>query len=95
MTAIADGAKTAVAAFVAQQRQEERPFLGDTIAFDYLAAMPLTPDLRLTGEARAILAGEREWESRPERWLGGVHLPAGRSPWRYDPATGRLAYEPS
>jgi hypothetical protein len=95
LQAVADGARTPADAFVAQQRDEERPFLGDASAFDYLAALPLTPELRLTGEARAILAGEREWDGRPERRLGGVHLPAGASPWRYDPATGCIAYEPS
>jgi Domain of unknown function (DUF1835) len=31
-----DGARTPAEAFVAAQRQEERPFLGDSIAFDYL-----------------------------------------------------------
>ena len=41
-----------------RQRQEERPFLGDAIAFEYLDGSPRSP-------AR-------------ERWLGGVHLPAGR-----------------
>lgn len=82
--AIIDGASTPAEAVFAQQRQEERPFLGDAIAFDYLAALPRGD------EARAILAGEREWHRRPERWLGGVRLPAGGSPWRYDPDTGRV-----
>lgn len=85
LQAVADGARTPAEAFLAQQRQEERPFMGDAIAFEYLAALPRAED------ARAILAGEREWAGRPERWLGGVHLPAGRTPWHYDPVTGRLA----
>ena len=85
LQALADGATTPAEAFLAQQRQEERPFLGDAIAFDYLAALPRGD------EARAILAGERAWTGRPERWLGGVHLPAGDAPrWQYDPETGRL-----
>ena len=55
-----------------------------TPAEAFLAALP-------RGEtAQAILAGEAEWTGRPERWLGGVHLPAGSSPWRYDPATGTV-----
>jgi hypothetical protein len=33
------GARTPAEAFVAAQRQEERPFLGDAIAFDYLARL--------------------------------------------------------
>jgi Domain of unknown function (DUF1835) len=82
LQALADGARTREEAFLAAQRQEERPFLGDAVAFEYLAALPVGD------EARAILAGEREWTGRPERWLGGVHLPAGEPRWRYDPATG-------
>jgi hypothetical protein len=89
LEALTNGARTPVEAFLAAQRQEERPFLGDAIAFEYIAALPAGDD------ARAILAGEREWDGRPERWLGGVHLPAGGSPWRYDSATGRIAYERS
>ena len=82
--AIADGA-TPAEAFLAQQRLEERPFLGDAIAFEYLAVLPRGE------EARAILAGEHEWSDRPERWLGGVHVPPGTSGPRYDPATRRVA----
>jgi hypothetical protein len=89
LAAITNGARTPAEAFLAQQRQEERPFLGDAIAFEYLAALPRGD------EARAILAGEREWTGRPERWLGGVHLRAGASPWQYDPETGSIAYERS
>jgi hypothetical protein len=94
LRAIVDG-QTVTEAFLAQQRLEERPFLGDRIAFHYLAELPLGFDLLPTDEARAIIAGEREWTGRPERWLGGVRLPPGKSPWLYDPATGRTAYEPS
>jgi uncharacterized protein DUF1835 len=88
LQAVADGARTPQEAFVEQQRHEERPFLGDAVAFDYLATLPLTDDFNLTPEAESILAGEREWTGRPERWLGGVQLAA--SPWRYDPATERV-----
>lgn len=89
LRALADGARSREAVFVSAQRQEERPFLGDAIAFEYLAALPQNE------EAAAILAGERAWEGRPERWLGGVHLPAKSAPWRYDPETRRLAYDDS
>jgi hypothetical protein len=91
LDAVAAGARTREEAFLAQQQREERPFMGDSIAFDYLATLPLTDDLRLTDEALAILAGEREWEGRPERAYGGVVLPAGDAPFRYDPDTGGLA----
>jgi hypothetical protein len=36
LRARADGARTRTEAFLAAQREEERPFLGDAIAFDYL-----------------------------------------------------------
>ena len=42
LAAVAAGARTREDAFVAQQREEERPFMGDTIAFDYLSALPVT-----------------------------------------------------
>jgi hypothetical protein len=93
LRAVADGAHTPADAFLAAQRQEERPFLGDTIAFEYLEALPLTAGFELTDEASAVLAGEREWSGRPERRLGGVQLPAGVSGQRYDPATQRVGPE--
>ena len=90
LQAVADGARTPAEAFLAAQCQEERPFLGDAIAFEYLDALPLSDGFELTDEGRAILAGKRTWNGRPERWLGGVHLPAGAPGPRYDPATGRV-----
>ena len=100
LQAVADGAATPVEAFRVQQESEERPFMGDATVFEYLRRLgsgrgPLLQTaggrLALTGLGRAVLDGAREWEERPERWLGGVRLPPGSSPWRYDPATGRLA----
>ncbi len=99
LEAVADGAATPMEAFVAQQRAEQRPFMGDATVFTYLRRLAsgrgalLTagpPPLALTALGRAVLAGAREWEERPERWLGGVRLPAGPARWRYDPAAGRL-----
>jgi hypothetical protein len=84
LRARASGAATPAEAFLAHQRAEERPFLGDTLAFEYLAALPTGP------EAEAILSGRATWTQRPDRWLGGVHLPAGSSQYCYDPATGRI-----
>jgi hypothetical protein len=67
--ALANGATTREAAFVAAQRQEERPFLGDATAFALLEARDRAED----------------------RWLGGIHLPAGAPPpWRYDPGTATV-----
>ena len=31
-----------------------------------------------------------QWRGRPERWLGGVHLPPGKPRWCWDPAAGKL-----
>jgi Domain of unknown function (DUF1835) len=98
LEAVRDGARTPVEAFVAQQRCEERPFLGDATAFDYLLVLGEGPDallrenggLTLTPLGEDVLAGNARWEGRPERWLGGVRLPAGTSPWEWDPALGRL-----
>jgi Domain of unknown function (DUF1835) len=68
LRALRDGARTPAEAFLAAQRQEQRPFLGDAIAFAYLARLERGAD-------------------RAERWLGGVRLPRGEAPWRYDPDT--------
>lgn len=97
LEAVDAGARTPVDAFLAQQQQEERPFLGDATAFEYLRRLAvgrgalLSHDpLGLTDLGRAVLAGARDWEERPERWLGGVRLPAGPARWRYDPRRGSL-----
>ena len=47
-----------------------------------------TAELALTGDGRAVLAGERDWIEigGSERWLGGVHLEGRKAAWRWDPA---------
>lgn len=98
LEAVQAGARTRMHAFVAQQRGEERPFMGDSTAFAYLGALAGGPDallqdngsLRLTARGEAVLAGGRAWAGRPERWLGGVHLPAGTPPWSWDPVAGEI-----
>ena len=49
------------------------------------------PDERLaiTPLGRAVLAGQVDWLSLspPERWLGGVHVPAAAPCWRWDERT--------
>ena len=98
MQAVADGAGTPAEAFLAAQRQEERPFLGDTIAFEYLAALPLRDSTcELTDEGARSWPASASGTAAPERWLGGVHLPAGAS---LHGATARgtgpgFAYDPS
>jgi hypothetical protein len=100
LEAIRDGARTREAAFVGQQRREARPFMGDATAFAYLEALADGPDalvanhgpLSLTQQGEAVLGGRAEWGGRPERWLGGVHLPTGpgSAPWAWDPAAERV-----
>jgi len=98
LEAVGAGARTSADAFAAHQRHEERPFMGDATAFEYLRALargsdPLLEDggtIRLSDRGRAVLAGERGWDGRPERWLGGVRLTAGEATWSYEPAEARL-----
>ena len=98
LEAVQAGARTRMQAFVAQQRGEERPFMGDSTAFAYLGAFAGGPDpllenhgpLRVTARGEAVLAGDAVWAGRPERWLGGVRLPAGTPPWSWDPVAGEI-----
>ncbi len=98
LEAVHAGARSRAHAFLAQQRGEERPFMGDSIAFAYLGALAGGPDqlldnhgpLRLTARGEAVLAGGPAWAGRPERWLGGVRLPAGAPQWSWDPAAGEI-----
>ena len=82
-----DGARTRLEAFEAQQRQEERPFMGDATALELprrargrprRARREPRPVRPSRDEGAAVLAGRAEWRGRPERWLGGVHLPPGK-----------------
>jgi len=98
LQAVDEGARTPVDAFLAQQRKEERPFMGDATALHYIGRLasgrqPLLetdPELRLTAPGRSVLRGDDEWTERPERWLGGVRLEAGPPRWSYDPALDRV-----
>ena len=42
--------------------------------------------LTITDAGRAVLAGERDWQSfnPPERWVGGIRIAGGRAGWRWD-----------
>jgi hypothetical protein len=100
LAAVRGGARTRVAAFVAQQWQEERPFMGDDTVFAYLEALADGPGallrnhgaLSLTPTGEQVLSGSAAWQGRPQRWLGGMRVPAGpsRPPWSWDPAAGRV-----
>ena len=90
LRAVADGARTREAAFLAAQAQEERPFLGDATAFahlDRLAPLAGGEALALTPLGEQVLAGETAWDQRPDMWLGGVQVGG----WRWDPRTEALS----
>jgi hypothetical protein len=42
--------------------------------------------LTITDAGRAVLAGERDWQSfhPPERWVGGIRIADGKPRWRWD-----------
>ena len=88
---LANGARSREEAFHAASTAEERPFLGDASAratLDRLA--PLLDGTAVTDRGRAVLAGEEHWEPEVERWLGGTHIPPGRSPWEWDAPARRI-----
>ena len=89
--ALADGARTRGEAFVVAAGQEERPFLGDATAWATLDRLaPLLDGEAVNERGRAVLEGREEWGPPVERWLGGTRLPAGRSPWHWDPEARRV-----
>jgi hypothetical protein len=101
LAAIADGARGFEEVFLAEQRQEERPFIGDVSLRGWLVELAggraplLAADAdgwRLTGTGAAVLAGEadRVAQNGIDRWHGGVHLAGTEVPWRWDPAAARL-----
>jgi hypothetical protein len=76
LQAIAGGARTPAEAFVAAQRLEEAPFLGDTWFFRTLSGLAGLVDddpLRLTEEGRRVLGGEAA-RVGADRWVGGTHV---------------------
>jgi hypothetical protein len=91
LEAIGSGARTRVAAFQIAVKAEERPFLGDASAWTVLDRLaPLLDDGGLSARGRAVLAGRESWSPGDERWIGGVRLPPGPAPWRWDPEAETL-----
>jgi hypothetical protein len=83
--AFGGGAATREAAFGAAVRAEERPFLGDATAWATLDRLaPLLDGAGLSARGRAVLARRESWHAAEERWIGGVRLPPGPAPWRWD-----------
>jgi hypothetical protein len=103
MAAIAGGAGTPMAAFLAAQQLEDAPYSGDRQFFDLLDDLasepkPLierSPALRLTAAGRAVLAGTADGVALRgiDRWIGGVHL-HGAPAWRWDRGARRLSPTP-
>ena len=88
---LANGARSREEAFARAAAAEERPFLGDVSAWAALDRLaPLLDGTAVNERGRAVLAGEERWEAELERWLGGVLIPAGRSPWGWDGASCRV-----
>jgi hypothetical protein len=100
LEAIAAGADTPAAAFVAAQRLEEAPFLGDTWFFRALSALEWGDSRLVESEGRLRLtpAGERVLRGGADRvellgvdrWVGGTHVMSD-TPWRWDPAARKLS----
>ena len=104
LQAIAAGAGTPFAAFVAAQDLEAAPFLGDTWFLRTLAALahgrnrliemeggePLSP-VRLTPVGERVLRGEADRVELLgiDRWIGGTHV-TEQNLWRWDPAERAL-----
>jgi hypothetical protein len=91
LEAVGAGARTREQAFLASMAAEDAPFMGDTIAFDRLEALaPLLVDadggLRLTAQGEAVLDGREDRVALLgfDRWIGGLHVRADGSLWRWD-----------
>jgi hypothetical protein len=90
LQAVAAGSRTPQDAFVAAQRLEEAPFLGDTWFYRALSSLgPLLEstggELRLTADGERVLRGEvdRVELLGIDRWVGGTHVTPDNA-WRWD-----------
>ena len=77
---------------------EEAPFMGDTIAFDRLAA-PRRASCTTTAPCSSPPTARPCWPAKADRvaligfdrWLGGLHVPRTAALWRWDHARGLLS----
>jgi len=92
LEAIAEGETTPGAAFVAAQRLEDAPFLGDTWFFRTLSELGEgdgrlieSPPLALTSNGERVLRGDADRVELLgiDRWIGGTHVTPGNG-WRWD-----------
>ena len=71
--------------------EEDPAFLGDLVLRWHLERMEQEGLVERAGELWRMKSRQRE--RRIPRWLGGV-LVTEQSPWRWDPAAGRLTRSP-
>jgi hypothetical protein len=96
------GNRTFHTLFAADQRREERIFMGDSSFARYVSGLsesrhPLLEDdggsYELTATGREVMAGRADHVrlNGINRWLGGVHLSGSEALWRWDEKRRRLA----
>jgi hypothetical protein len=101
LQAASEGRHTFHTLFAADQRMEDRIFMGDTFLQRWVRGLvecrhPLLSveegDYRVTGLGRDALAGTVDHLrlNGINRWLGGVHLCGNDALWRWDERAGRL-----
>ncbi|HEY1336873.1 MAG TPA: hypothetical protein VGF59_05155 [Bryobacteraceae bacterium] len=99
LEAVAAGAETFPAIFVADQQREERIFMGDSSLKRYLQGLVECRHALLRDDPYALTQMGRDvMEGRADnvrlngidRWLGGVHLRGNEALWRWDERAGRL-----
>ena len=101
LAATADGAVTGAAAFLSAAAREQRPYLGDTVAFERLrdlaagglvesagADPPAGRMFSITDAGRRVLAGARRAPERL-RWLGGAEVGGADGP-QWSRSAGRV-----
>jgi hypothetical protein len=88
--------------FSADQRLEQRIFMGDDTYRQYLrrlyqADVPLMNEFNdrfeITELGRGVLKGEKDHVviNGIDRWMGGVHLHLDAPVWRWDPERGKIS----
>jgi hypothetical protein len=101
LDAVKIGSYTPEDIFLASQRHEESPFMGDSTVWYYVDRLaggraPLLFETKngydLTKHGRNVLMGRADYVrgSGIDRWLGGVHLQGNESEWRWDARIKRL-----
>src|SRR5262249_13120783 len=101
LVAATEGRHNFASLFAAEQRMEDRVFMGDASLRQWAQGLIAcrNPMLsvehgiyRVTSRGREALAGRVDHVrlNGVNRWLGGVHLTAHNTLWRWDERAGRL-----